>query len=246
LNLCIDIGNTKSKLGIYSKDPSNPGWIAMYVRKNLTAEWLKDLLQKHPIKAAIISNTKDFAPAIKEVLQTLSHFVEFDYKCPVPVTNHYATPETLGKDRLAAVCGAHCLHPDEHVLVVDAGTCITMDLVTKEGDYYGGSIHPGITMRFKALNNYTGKLPLVKRSKQISLIGRTTDESILAGVTYAVVKEIEGMIADYSVNYGELKVIITGGDSPFFVSRLKSEIFAHSNLVLAGLNKILEYNVERL
>ena len=246
MNLCIDIGNTKTKLGIYSNDPKNHGWIAMYVRKGLSASWLSDLLDQNSIQAAIVSNTKDYAPEIQQLLKGLPEFVEFDFLTPLPVTNHYATPETLGKDRLAAVCGAHSLFPKENVLVIDAGTCITMDMVSSKGEYFGGSIHPGITMRLKALNNYTGKLPLVKRNKVIKLVGNTTEESILAGVTYAMIKELEGMISDYTVNYGELKVIITGGDSQFFVSRLKSEIFAHSNLVLVGLNKILEHNGEGL
>ncbi len=242
MNLCIDIGNTKSKIALFEKDKQVKRWS----RKNISVSWLEKLLKEYKVDAAIISNTRGENEQLEPLLQELVHFIQLDQKTPLPIKNHYKTPSTLGRDRLAVVCAALAKFPNKNVLVIDAGTCITMDAISKEGDYYGGSIHPGLTMRYKALSNYTGKLPLVKKQLMDNFVGDTTENAILAGVSYAAIKEIEGMINDYKVKYGELKVIITGGDASFFVSQMKSKIFAHSNLVLTGLNKILKYNVERL
>lgn len=242
MHLCIDIGNTKSKVAVFKKGEIIEKW----KRKTVGEEWIGKVLAEFPIKASIISNTRGFNEAARKVLASETHFIPLNHETPIPITNNYATPETLGRDRLAVVCAAHSRWKNQNVLIIDAGTCITYDAISKEGIYNGGSIHPGLTMRFKALNNYTGKLPLVKKQIMMDFIGDSTQNSILAGVAYATVKEMEGMIAAYKVKFGELKVIITGGDASFFVTQVKSKIFAHSNLVLKGLNKILEYNVERL
>lgn len=246
MNLCIDIGNTRTKLGLFDPAPGRGMWVSMFDYGELPAGELVELLDTFAVKAAILANTREFDPQVRTVLERVDRVIYFDHRTPVPVANLYATPETLGRDRLAAVCGAHDLYPGANVLVVDAGTCITLDFLSADGAYYGGSIHPGIDMRLRALNNYTGNLPLVQKRSGAELIGDSTESSILAGVAYAVIREMDGMIDDYTGKFGELKVIITGGDSPFFVSQSKKEIFAHSNLVLTGLNKILEYNVARL
>ena len=242
MNLCIDIGNTKSKIALFQGDKIIEKWS----RKNVSVNWLEKELKAFEISAAIISNTRSINEEVRAYLSERCHFIELDHTTKLPFKNHYATPETLGRDRIAVVCAAQSLYPKENVLVIDAGTCITYDAISKEGDYYGGSIHPGLTMRFKALNNYTGKLPLVAKQPMKNLVGDTTENAILAGVAYATIKEMEGMLHDYKVKFGELIVIISGGDASFFVSQMKSKIFAHSNLVLLGLNKILKYNVEKL
>lgn len=242
MNLCIDIGNTKAKIALFEQDVLIENWS----RKNITIEWLEKNLADKKINAAILSSTRGNHPEILAYLQSKCYCIDFNYETHLPIRNHYATPQTLGRDRMAAVCGAQMLYPNQNVLVMDAGTCITLDAITQQGDYFGGSIHPGITMRLKALHNYTGKLPLVKRQIMQDFIGDSTENSILAGVVFATVKEMEGMLSEYKVKYGELIVIITGGDTSFFESQMKSKIFAHSNLVQTGLNKILNYNVEKL
>jgi type III pantothenate kinase len=242
MNLCIDIGNTKAKIALFEQDVLIENWS----RNNVSIEWLEKQLADKNINAAILSSTRGNHPEILAYLQSKYFSIDFNHETHLPIQNHYATPQTLGRDRIAAVCGAQFLYPNQNVLVIDAGTCITLDAITKNGDYYGGSIHPGISMRFKALNNYTGKLPLVKRQNMHDFVGDSTENSILVGVVFATIKEIEGMMSEYKVKYGELIVIITGGDASFFESQMKSKIFAHSNLVLAGLNKILNYNVEKL
>jgi len=220
--------------------------IQSWSRKNISIEWLEKTLSGKKIDAVILSSTRVLDEAFIAYLKSKFFCIELDHQTPLSVHNYYATPQTLGRDRIAAVCGAQTLYPNQNILVIDAGTCITLDAITHNGDYFGGSIHPGITMRFKALNNYTGKLPLVKRQITHDFIGNSTENSILAGVVFATVKEMEGMLGEYKVKYGELIVIITGGDASFFESQMKSKIFAHSNLVLIGLNKILNYNVEKL
>lgn len=246
MNLCIDIGNTRTKVGLF--DPARGAGIRVSMSEfsELSPAGLGEILDSYEVDAAILANTRAFDVRLREVLGRVEQVIFFDHHTPIPVANLYATPETLGRDRLAAVCGAQDLYPGENLLVVDAGTCITLDFLSAEGSYFGGSIHPGIDMRLRALNNYTGNLPLIQKRGGAGLIGDSTESSILSGVAYAVIREIEGMIDDYAAKFGELKVIITGGDSPFFVSQSKKEIFAHSNLVLTGLNKILEYNVARL
>jgi type III pantothenate kinase len=162
----------------------------------------------------------------------------------VPVKNNYSTPHTLGMDRLAGVVGAFQLYPGTNCLVVDAGTTITCDFLDEEGHYQGGSITPGIDMRFKSLSEYTDKLPLVESDwDSPPFIGNNTEGSIRSGVLNGVVSEIEGIIRRYDHKFSNLKVIICGGDAQYFESRLKDSIFA-PHLVLIGLNSILMYHVQ--
>jgi type III pantothenate kinase len=160
----------------------------------------------------------------------------------IPVTNFYKTPDTLGKDRLAGIVAAHSLYVKENVLVIDAGTCITYDLITTKGEYYGGSISPGLNMRFKALHTFTEKLPLVSLLNFEELIGTDTNTSILSGVINGLIAETDAIIERYKELYSALKIIICGGDAQFLVDRLKNSIFAVPELVLIGLNEILDYN----
>ncbi len=160
----------------------------------------------------------------------------------VPLINRYKTPETLGKDRLALAVGAVTKFPGENILAIDAGTTITYEFITNNNEYLGGAISPGIKMRFKALNNFTGKLPLITEIETDHLIGHDTKTSIQSGVLNGVIKEIDGIIDEYKNRFGALKVLVTGGDYIYFVKKLKNSIFATPNLVLEGLNKILIFN----
>ncbi len=193
-----------------------------------------------------MTSTAHYDKEIDDFLERHFFYIRLSHKTELPIINKYATPKTLGKDRLAGVVAASALYAKKNVLVIDAGTCITFDFINNDREYLGGSIHPGITMRFKALNNFTDKLPLIKRSSDFELIGNSTEKAILTGVLYAVLKEIQGMIEDYMGKYNDLTIIFTGGDASFFVSRLKNKIFAHPNLVLEGLNEILRYNAAQI
>ncbi|MDA9313033.1 type III pantothenate kinase, partial [Vicingaceae bacterium] len=156
------------------------------------------------------------------------------------------SPDTLGKDRIAAVAGAQGQFPNQNTLVIDAGTCVTYDFLTAEGDYLGGAISPGVQLRLQAMNDYTSKLPLLKweGADNPQSIGDTTITSMLSGAVNGLISEMRGFIESYEKQYKSLKIVITGGDSNFFVKELKNGIFADPNLVLKGLNDILIYNGE--
>jgi len=166
--------------------------------------------------------------------------VELTEKTKIPIRNGYKTPRTLGKDRLAAVIGAYYMFPKKPCLVIDAGTCITYDFLSKAGTYLGGGISPGMMLRFKAMNDYTAALPLASFSKKAKYIGKNTKESLQSGAQWGFLLEIEGFINKYREQYPGLQVILTGGDSEYLSKNLKTKIFVNPNLVLDGLNKILK------
>ena len=154
----------------------------------------------------------------------------------------YKTPETLGIARLAAVAGATALFPSENLLIIDAGTAITYEIITESNIYLGGNISPGMQMRFKALNQYTSRLPLCDPQVTDNWIGKITQEAIVNGVIQGIVNEMEGYDSLMKKEFSKYKVIITGGDADFFAKKLKNPIFVNLNLVLNGLNRILEHN----
>ena len=204
------------------------------------------LKDEHPqLNQAILSSVK---PVDDEILQFLSEsfdlFIELDHETELPIKNLYETPETLGKDRIAAAVGANEFFPDQNLLIIDAGTAITYDLVSEKNEFIGGNISPGLQMRFKALNQFTGKLPLVSYFDEFQNIGRNTTEAIRAGVQNGILYEIAQTIELFNKNYKNLQIVMTGGDSIFFDKKLNYTIFVHFNITLIGLNRILEYNAK--
>jgi len=168
-----------------------------------------------------------------------------DESTPLPFRSNYITKETLGRDRLAGVAAAFFMQPGHDSLVIDAGTAITYDLITAGGDYLGGAISPGIRMRYQSLHTFTGQLPLLDTESHADLIGNSTRGSIHSGVLNGVIAEVEGIIAQYSALYPGLNIILTGGDHIYFDKQLKVKTFADPNLVLEGLNYLLNYNLEK-
>lgn len=239
--LCLDLGNTRIKAAVFEEKKLT--FLQTY--DNLFADELQNLLVQHFINHSIISSVRNHPPYFNDLLQQCSTFIELSHLTPTPIQNNYATPHTLGKDRLAAVVGAAALHPHTHSLVIDAGTCITFDFIDNQHCYHGGSISMGIEMRFKALHTFTDQLPLIERQDIGNLIGNNTRQSILSGVIGGTIAELDGFIEQYRSQFSPLNVLITGGDAAFFESKLKSKIFARPNLVLFGLNKILDYNVAK-
>lgn len=205
------------------------------------------LKDEHPqLTRAILSSVK---PVDDEILRFLSDnfdlFIELDHRTELPIENLYETPETLGKDRLAAAVGANELFPDQNILIIDAGTAITYDLVSEKNQFVGGNISPGLQMRFKALNHFTGKLPLVSYSDEFQPIGKNTTDAIRAGVQNGILFEIDQTIDLFNRNYQNLQIVMTGGDSIFFDKKLNYSIFVHFNITLIGLNRILEHNAKK-
>jgi type III pantothenate kinase len=238
MRLILDFGNTFQKCAVFN----NNEIVAFERFENITLNQLKAFAQKNDIQSAILSSVINTNLEIIAWLKESFLFVELDHNTPIPITNKYASPETLGKDRLAAAIGAASLFPKQNVLSIDTGTAIKFDLVNFKGEYLGGSISPGLYLRFKALHTFTDKLPLVTYNNEHSLIGNNTQTSILSGVMNGAIAEINGLIDAYKNRFNGLKIVITGGESIYFVKSIKSDIFADSNLVIKGLNEILKFN----
>jgi type III pantothenate kinase len=237
--LIIDFGNTLTKVAIFEKSSLTD----LTTSSSISIDQLEALKNKYSPRYAIISSVIDVPGIILTYLEKTFVFIKLDDHTPIPVINLYKTPETLGKDRLAMVVAAHHLFPGRNCLVIGAGTCITYDFINKSSNYFGGAISPGLSLRFKALHNFTSKLPLVTFKENVEITGTTTEESILSGVCIGTTAEIDGVINEYKALYDDLQVIFTGGDMKYFSKTLKNRIFAAANLVLTGLNVILDFNV---
>lgn len=242
-NLCIDIGNSSAKLCVFE----NNNLIHKVTSETFDLSIIMNLNLKFPgIENVILSTVKKDDPELIYLLENqFESFISFSHTTPLPVKNNYKTKETLGKDRLAAVIGANNMFPQSNVLVVDAGTAITYDFINSENEYIGGTISPGLYMRFKALNLFTGRLPLIEPADEISLLENSTHQAISSGVVNGLIFEIDGYIDSLNAEHKGLKTILTGGDAIFFDKKLKNTIFVDQNLVLIGLNRIIEYNVKK-
>ncbi|MCH7658056.1 MAG: type III pantothenate kinase [Bacteroidetes bacterium] len=242
MNLCIDIGNSLIKTAIFDCSEI----IETIVNKTISVSFFSRLKSKYSIDRVILSSVRKANTKMTGELQKLfPDFLELNNDTPLPFENCYKTPDTLGRDRLAAIAGAGNIFPGSHVLVIDAGTAITYDLITAGKKYLGGNISPGLNMRFRALNRFTDNLPFVSPKTGFEMIGRDTEEAISIGVLQGIFFEMEQYIRKFSDNYPGLKVILTGGDAHFFEKELKNDIFVVANLILLGLNSILKYNVKK-
>ena len=240
--LAIDIGNTRTKFGLFkerellqSKELNN----ADLAQNNL-------LFSDYKPKWAIISSVNKQIEKTLELEKHYTNLIRLNHQTPLPINLLYQSPETLGKDRIASAVAAHKIFQNENVLAIDAGTCITYDLVNKQGDYLGGAITPGVQLRLKSMNDYTDALPLIHwdGEQKPKDIGTTTITSMLSGVINGCLGEMNGFIDAYERQYKKLIVVLTGGDANFFEKALKNGIFANPNLVLLGLNEILLYNCD--
>ena len=228
----LDIGNTAVKWAVFNDlEMLDQG------RMDGHADDYRQLAENHGDLNWYWSSTRDDGDLAVSLLGAQEILLEE----PLPVTIAYRTPSTLGRDRLAAVCGAHQLFPKSPCLVIDAGTCITFDLVDAAGNYPGGSISPGLNIRLKAMHTFTGKLPLQEWEDPEDFIGDSTRNSMLQGVKQGLIGEAERQIRLYEARYPDLRILLSGGDSGFFEKHLKKDIFAAPYLVLIGLNAIQHY-----
>lgn len=239
MNLVIDIGNTLLKYAIFDKKKI----IQLNVTESSDFFYADEIFSKNSgIKKTIISTVKNISEDIVSNIKKTCSLHILNSNTKLPFKNLYKTPETLGNDRIAGLAGAYSIYPKKNVLIIDAGTCITMDFLHSNGEYFGGTISPGLVMKLNALHTFTGKLPLVKLHEIESNYGTDTETSILAGIVNGSVAEIDMAIDKYREKYPELTVLLCGGDVSFLAKRLKNSIFAIPNLVLLGLNELLEYN----
>ncbi len=243
-NLVIDIGNTHIKLAVFNQDEM----VDMARYQAIDAAIISSVLQKYNISKAIISSVNKNSRAWEPELEAKTTLLHFNTDMVKSINNRYKTLQTLGADRLAAVVGAHNLLPGKNNLVIDGGTCITYDWIDADGNYFGGSISPGLNMRYNALNHYTAALPLLKANVDFdAFYGDDTVTSITSGVQNGIKYELLGFIENYSTNKHDINIILTGGDNVFFDTLLKNSIFApyiknEPHLVLKGLNAAIEHN----
>jgi type III pantothenate kinase len=236
MNLVIDNGNSSAKVGIFD-DRLLADKYSFNSRQDL-----QNFLKNFSGESLIISSVNEDAQVISDWASGVRRKFVLLPTLPLPITVEYSSKETLGVDRIAAVCGAYAEHKGSDCLVIDAGTCITYEFLTKKGVYKGGAISPGLRMRFKAMNAFTARLPLVEPDEAAELTGDSTIRCMQSGVFFGIVDEMNGMIRRYSEKYPEIKIILCGGDTPFFENKLKASIFASPELVLGGLNSILLHN----
>jgi len=242
MNLCIDQGNSSTKVGVFDDNVL----IDYFAIEELSEVEIEKLFERFVIDACIISSVTMKYDELLDILNKKNIFlVQLDHNTVVPIVNKYETPHTLGKDRLAAIVGAVFLEPGNDLLIVDAGTAITYDFVDANGVYWGGNIAPGLSMRLRSLHEFTQKLPLVEPVVDSPLIGNSTDSALISGALHGIVFEIDGYINALKIKYPKLSVFLTGGSIFYFDTKLKNPIFAERNLVLIGLNRIHQYNVQK-
>ena len=243
MKLIIDIGNTVAKLVAFDGD--EPVEEVRTSNESLAA--LGAFAAQYAFTHGIVGAVREITPQAEERLQALHiPLLRFTSSTPVPITNRYRTPQTLGSDRLAAAVGARSLKPGKDLLIIDAGTCVTYEVIDALGNYWGGNIAPGMHMRLRALHEFTAKLPLVEAEGAVPGMGYDTDTAIRSGVLRGMKYEIEGYIRSMRAKYPKLLVFLTGGDKINFDTTIKSIIFADKFIVPRGLNKILDYNNDKV
>ncbi|NYJ29052.1 type III pantothenate kinase [Allomuricauda sp. ARW1Y1] len=240
MNLVIDIGNTLIKYAVFKNDSivhDQSSESGLFLSK------IKELFEQYPqINNAILSSVGKLDRKERDVVALFCKVHVLTSASKVPFKNSYATPQTLGVDRLALAAAAYHQNPRGNTLVIDAGTCITYDMVNNAGEYVGGAISPGIRMRYNAMHNQTAGLPLLQPDELLDFVGNSTESCMHSGVINGVAQEVDGVIGQYRSRFQDLTVILTGGDYHFFAKRLKNTIFANSKFLLEGLNCLLEYN----
>jgi type III pantothenate kinase len=236
--LVVDIGNTRAKAGIFHLNE--------LVEKVLftinDADPLRGLIQKYAPTHSLLCSVGAEPAEIIELLKQRTSFFQLTHHLQVPFFIDYQTPHTLGMDRVAAVAGAQHFFPVQPCLVIDMGTCVTYDFITADYHYLGGAISPGLTMRLRAMHEQTKRLPLIEAEEIHEFIGKSTKDSMLSGAFFGLLGEINDTIARYEERFGNIQVLLCGGDASLFDKQTKKSIFAAPDLVLFGLHKILQFH----
>jgi type III pantothenate kinase len=231
-NLVIDIGNTRVKWGVFEKDKLYQSGVEADGESPLNNA---DSFDKIIVSSVRKSDGFDFPPN-KTLL--------FSRETRLPIRLDYNTIDTLGLDRIAGAVGVHQEFPGSNCLLIDAGSCITYDLITLDAVFRGGAIAPGLQMRLSAMHQFTGKLPKIKleQSEATRYPARSTTDSMKTGVLDGMRHEIEGYISHLKKEFPDLHVILSGGDASYFESKIKAPIFVRPEIILTGLNRILLHN----
>lgn len=241
MNLIVDIGNTQTKFAVFDANQVIEQSACLPTEAEVS---LTTLLKSYPsLSKGIVSSTANVPVALYKTLSQSLELIQFSHQSILNFKNAYSTPETLGLDRVALVAAAAEVYPSQNVLVIDAGTCITYDFIDKNAVYHGGAISPGVQMRYKAMHVFTDQLPQLGLSTPPKgYIGKSTNEAIHIGVYKSICYEIDAYINDYRTDYEDLTIVLTGGDYYLLSASIKNSIFATSNFIWKGLNKILQLN----
>ena len=242
LRLAVDQGNSRTKWALFNhRELVRSGELGI-----LNVPVLQNLVKMQKAKYVILATTKHLSKRMTQLFDSQQNYLILSHKVELPLVIDYLTPDTLGQDRIALAAGAWALFPKQNSLIIDAGSCITYDIVNKEGHFLGGNISPGVEMRLLSMHHFTDKLPHAKKIEDPLTMGNTTISALQVGAQMGALMEIEGFINLYNQKLNKLNILLTGGDAHFFVNRLKTRIFAAPQLVLQGLNEILNCNVQKL
>ena len=236
--LCLDFGNTRQKCALFLND----NIVETFVFSEKVLEELQNIIQIHQPQYSILSSVILHDVEIKKILRAQTNFHLLSHQSHLPITTPVGKPETIGADRLALCSAAAEMYNKNHKLVIGLGSCITFNFVNKFNEFLGGSISPGMMMRFKAMNDYTAMLPIIKAEHQFPLLGYDTKTNLLSGVLYGLSKEIDGIADLYIEKYNNIKFILTGGDAEFFFQHLKNNFKYEPNLLFIGLLAISKRN----
>jgi type III pantothenate kinase len=240
--LTVDVGNTRIKSAVFEDNILLERFV--FVKEELQNN-IHFILEKYKTTTHLV--VASVGNIEKEVFLSFNNRLKIDFITQndrFPFINDYATPKTLGIDRMVLASGATLSFPDQNRLVIDAGTCVTYDFIDQNNHYIGGAISPGLRLRYESLHNYTAKLPLLKLENPNYTIGKSTQESIHSGVANGLAYEIDGFIDNYKAQFSNFIIILTGGDSEFLAKRLKNTIFANSNFLLESLNQTFQYKTQ--
>lgn len=239
MELVIDAGNTFTKLGYFSR-----GRLLEHFRIS-NDSGRQSFPHGGSITSCIVSATADVPAAVTNFIEGIDNVWHLSHETLLPFNNEYKSPATLGRDRMAGVAGVKHLFPERNALVIDAGTAITYDLIDESGTYCGGRISPGLGMRYRALHQFTGRLPEISHREVTSIYGDDTESSILTGTFQGLVEEVNGTIRTFAEKYPNLVVALCGGDAHHLVNHVNYRIFALPNLILLGLHQILTHNAQQ-
>jgi len=238
ITCCFDFGNTRKKCAVFNGREMTD----LFVMEDDSEASLRQILEVYKPERSILSSVINHNKAVETLLSAETRFHKLDHTSLLPITTPVGKPETIGADRLGLVVAAADLFPGKNNLVIGLGSAITYNFINKFNQFLGGGISPGLEMRFRSLNSFTELLPLVKKDWNFPPVGYDTRTNILSGVVLGMAKEIDGIIESYEEKYVNFNVVLTGGDTAFFVHHLKKKIFADPNLIYKGLYAICEYN----
>jgi type III pantothenate kinase len=236
--ICFDFGNTRLKAAIFDNDRI----VEEIVLPNDEPMTIEELLVIHKPQRSILASVIDHDPAIEHLLASATRFHKLSHLTRANFTTPVGKPESIGADRLALAAAAVHFYPGRNNLVIGMGSCITYNFINQFHQFIGGSISPGMEMRFRAMQVFTAKLPLVQPEWNFPLVGYDTKTNMQSGVIAGITYEMAGFIDLYASKYENFNVVLTGGDTVYFAGQLKNRIFADSNFLFKGLYALSETN----